>query len=460
VKLNWKNGVIAMVTMLFLVGCTVTKEKEVTADSTSITPKRKPIYNQTNMESALQCIDQQLLSDPKTEKIKLYVDSDFPDLGSAGVRSTRDMLITALMKLSASSRKVGAIIYQQGSDLGFMSDASPAGTAFQFPKYFLRGSITQAEKEHSIGGKTKSFSVGVPRVLSAGTKDSTVTSISSVGLDLHLGELGTLELIPGMYSSNMLSIVQQDESGDVYAGIIDKVDYEYDVEFSEREGMSAAVRALAELAVIEIIGKLFELDYQRCINPIGVTDERGRRESLNKVILLQSGSDLASKEVVVPKLTTVSDMSLELEPESIATHLSVVVYSEQGKNPQYRSGEVVRFGAIPESDLFLYCFYSSPAKREVIQLFPNRYSLQAHRMNGESVVLPSPDMPFQFVADEKGRDHFDCFGVRNEITMPLEARLGKQPLESIKMRIDEVKQVIHQLSNGQVAHDQITITVQ
>ena len=138
-KLNWKNGVIAMVTMLFLVGCTVTKEKEVTADSTSITPKRKPIYNQTNMESALQCIDQQLLSDPKTEKIKLYVDSDFPDLGSAGVRSTRDMLITALMKLSASSRKVGAIIYQQGSDLGFMSDASPAGTAFQFPKYFLRG---------------------------------------------------------------------------------------------------------------------------------------------------------------------------------------------------------------------------------------------------------------------------------------------------------------------------------
>jgi hypothetical protein len=409
--------------------CTVTKEKKVEVGSRSLQPKSKPVYNQTNMERALRCIDDRLSENTNIQKVRIYVDSNFPDLGAAGVRSTRDMIITALMKLSAKSKKVGAIIYQQGSDLGYMSDASPGGARFKFPQYFLRGSITQAEKKHSVGGKTSSASLGIPKVLNVGVKDSVKDAVSSVGLDLHLGEIDTLELISGMYSSNMLSIVQQDEAGDVYAGVMDKADFEYEVEFSEREGMSAAVRTLTELGVLEIVGKLFDLDYQSCVNPRGSSRTYSKPQPI--------------PEIVNQEINYSGDFSIEMT-------------SDRGSNPIYSRGESIRVVAFPQDRMSMYCFYQDNNKKTITQLFPNSYAQSAFREQNEALEIPSAEMPFTIEMDAASIDNISCFGTKNDIT----SSLGFDALQPFNGSMSEVKNRINRLSNGSVVEEKITITIQ
>jgi hypothetical protein len=410
--------------------CTVTKEKKVEVGSRSLQPKSKPVYNQTNMERALRCIDDRLSENTNIQKVRIYVDSNFPDLGEAGVRSTRDMIITALMKLSARSKKVGAIIYTQRSDLtNMMTAVQKTSSEFRFPEYFLRGSITQAEKKHSVGGKTSSASLGIPKVLNVGVKDSVKDVVSSVGLDLHLGSLKSSELISGMYSSNMLSIVQQDEAGDVYAGVMDKADFEYEVEFSEREGMSAAVRTLTELGVLEIVGKLFDLDYQSCVNPQGSIRTYSKPQPI--------------PEIVNQEINYSGDFSIEMT-------------SDRGSNPIYSRGESIRVVAFPQDRMSMYCFYQDNNKKTITQLFPNSYAQSAFREQNEALEIPSAEMPFTIEMDAASIDNISCFGTKNDIT----SSLGFDALQPFNGSMSEVKNRINRLSNGSVVEEKITITIQ
>lgn len=429
-KLGLKCFVGALLAAVVMQGCVVTRERNVSADPSAMSPKRKPIYNKTNMDDALSCIDRLLAENQNIGKVRIYVDSQFPDLASAGVNGTRDMLITSLMKMSARSRKVAAIIYNRGSDLGVLSDLSPGGAAFKFPQYFLRGSITQAEKRHSTGGNTKSVSIGVPKVADAGAKEAETVAISSVALDLHLGELNTLELIPGMYSSNVLSIVERDTAGDVYAGVMDKVDFEYEVQFTDREGMSAAVRALTEMGVLEIVGRLFNLDYRSCIDP---------RSALGKP---------APQDGQVAPASPPGEFGLELS-------------SDRGGAPVYSKGETIRVSAIPKEEMFLYCFYEDRTKGGITQLYPNSFAPQAHRAKGEELHLPSPAMPFQIEMDSAGSDVFACFGSSTEITTAdLEKRIGVGALElNTKVTLQDIEKSVSDLSAGIVGKGKMTITV-
>jgi hypothetical protein len=436
-----KRLFICALLLVFFSGCTVTKEKEVKVESKSLQPKRKPVYNSTNMDNALKCIDNKL-SNPKIEKIRIFVDNEFPDLGSAGVRSTRDMIITALMKLSTKSRKVGPILIQQGSDLNRISNLSPTGSRFKFPQYFLRGSITQAEKGHSVGGKTQSASLGIPKILNIGAQDSVKNKVSSVGLDLHLGDIDTVELIPGMYSSNMLSIIQQDEAGNAYAGIMEKADFEYEVEFSEREGMSSAVRTLTELGVLEIIGKLFALDYQSCVNPKGV-----KKVYQQPVIVKQ--------EIKKPVLQATKKIAKQVS-KSVASNFSIEMSSDRGQNPVYAKGEKIRILAFPQNDMHLYCFYQDNNKNTITQLFPNSYSPVAHRVKGEVLELPSAEMPFSIEMDKSSTDVIACFGTKNDIG----SKLNWKSLEEISgQNLQSVKETIKRIASD-VVSSQLTITIQ
>jgi len=425
--------IVGLIGCLALAGCSNVAHKEVNVDPVSANPDRKPVYNQTNMDQAIQCLDRQIQHDQKIQKVRIYVDSNFPDLAAAGVNSTRDMLITALMKLSTNNRKIGAIIFTQGSDLGFMSDASPGGAAFRFPQYFLRGAITQAQKAYSTGGTVKSLDVRIPDVIDIGKKDAVKDSVSSVGLDLHLGELNTLELIPGLYSSNMLSVVQRDEAGSQFAGLIDKVDYQYDVSFTDKEGMGAAVRALAELGVIEVVGKLFNLDYQSCVNP--------------------QQSQVAPQ--VVKAETPKSD-------DKVATDhtFALKIDSERGSRPVYSIGDTIKLRVEPQSDMNVYCFYQNGKEREIHQLYPNPYAPQSHLQQYELLSLPSLEMPFVIEANSAGQDQFACFGTRTQVTDELRRWTGGEALTPMtNVTLSDVEDALRSFTGEVPAKQSIVLSI-
>ncbi|SFV88777.1 hypothetical protein MNB_SUP05-SYMBIONT-5-773 [hydrothermal vent metagenome] len=437
---------LVIVISLVVFSCSSTTGKKPETNSSSLKPDRKPVYNSTNMDNALKCIDNKLKYNNSISKVRVYVDSKFPDLGSAGVRATRDMIITALMKMGTKSKKIAPIIYQQHSDLSFITDKAPGN--FVFPEYFLRGSITQAEKNHATGGETDSKSLGIPKILEIGTKKSEKKTISSVALDLHLGSTGTSELLAGMYSSNMLSIEQNENADNSYMGIMEKANFEYEVEFSEREGMSSAVRALTELGVLEIIGKLFSLDYKSCLNPRGV-----KKVYKDPVVVKKAVQKSISKPT--PKIVK-KIIKKPVQIRKSTTHFSIEMSSDRGPSPVYSRGEKIRMLAFPQSDMHLYCFYQDNNKNTITQLFPNSYAPSSHRVRDEVLELPSVEMPFSIEMDKSSTDIIACFGTKDDVS----SKLSWKSLEDISgENLQSIKNKIEQLSNN-VISKKLTITIQ
>ncbi len=385
-----------IVTGMVVVGCESTVEKKVEVSAESLNPDRKPVYNKTYIDDAVRCMDRRIeMRGDKVQKVRLYIDPDIADLADAGVNSTRDMLLTALMKLGATNNKIIPVHYASGTDLENVSrglDAGRFNNGFQMPEYFLRGSITQAQKGHSTGGKSSSFGIGIGNI-SAEKKDKQKVKVSSVGLDLHLGRIGSMEMIPGMYSSNILSVEEKGDSSSMYASIV-KADFDYGLDFTQKEGMGAAVRALVELGAMELVTKLFGIDedYRQCTDP----KTRAAATEANTGTWWNS------------------DAQIEL-------------FSDRGVEPLYDHGELQQFMVSTSKDMHLYCFYSQG--NDVLRLFPNRYVKSAYRKADQVLEIPSADIPVQLIMSmpplPDGRpslattDQFSCYGTDKNITSRL-----------------------------------------
>jgi len=237
---------------------------------TEQTPLVSPYKSTSTMREALACMDRMLLEEqiPST----LIAVKNIPDASGLFMTGTKEMIITALSRMSRISRIFRVVDFEIDS---YKQDTVEVLTHvfeqknqlnLRKPEIYISGAIsfgdkTVVTKRNSLGFSTKNTDAGY----------SWDVMGTTVGLDLHLGEMDTRTLLPGIDSANELVIASGGkavELGGRTSGLPRHI-YELGIQFERsaenNQGAGAAIRLLTDLATIELVGKWAKIPYWECI---------------------------------------------------------------------------------------------------------------------------------------------------------------------------------------------------
>ncbi len=229
-------------------------------------PIEDPATNITNFSDALQCMDELMLQFDVPPVILTAQDIPNMTANKESDAGTKDMLITSLSQISERSGKVRFVAY--GTDLRdilLLHGSHKKKSSFKTPDFFIRGAITQMDKSvvaSRFGGALDHRNWNGS--LSAGQ------GLSYISLDLNVGLISNLQMLPGMTSNNVLAITDRGLGTEV-GGRIEKVGAYFDFGIDRRDGLHQAIRNLVDLGVIEVVGKLTDVPYLSCL-PIDYND--------------------------------------------------------------------------------------------------------------------------------------------------------------------------------------------
>ena len=173
---------------------------------------------------------------------------------------TKEMLITAISKMTVKSDAFDFIDFHSGADdLGALF-AARGDQSRVMPDYYIRGSITQMDDNSVRNNKGIGFSL--PFLDFGVSKDDAYDLLS---MDLSIGDAATRKIIPITSTSNTLVLMKGGTAGEG-GGKIGKVGLSFNVDISRNEGVGAATRTLVELGLIEALGKFTQVPYWKCLD--------------------------------------------------------------------------------------------------------------------------------------------------------------------------------------------------
>ena len=243
-----------MLGLLALAGCDGTPETAQLAAQ----PRTAPVRTITSFDEPLRCMDNLFLTMGKKD---IYITSaGVPDATGQIAAGTKEMLITAIAKMSAQSGAFRFVDFDPTQiDVQMLSELVGLRPGFVAPSYYIRGAITQLDS--NVLSSSAGAAISGPNVDFA-LSHGQIVSVMSV--DLNIGQLVTRQIMPGMSASNSIAIVQTGKGGEI-GGIIGKVGLSLNVQFNHAEGFHQAVRNLIELSAIESLGKLAHVPYWQCL---------------------------------------------------------------------------------------------------------------------------------------------------------------------------------------------------
>lgn len=223
------------------------------------TPDALPQKAITNFSRPLQCMDEMFVR-YNVSDLRLGA-QNILDPASDIKTATKDMMITAMSAMSRKSRAVRFVVL--GSDLIDITQFHQYHTNQQFksPDFFIRIAAPQVDKA-AITRRT-GFGLRLGGDLSGEYSKDRMVSI--VTLDMNLGVVKTLEIVPGMSSSNSIAVTRRGSSADV-AGSIKKLGALFQIGLDSSEGLNHSVRTLVELGSIELMGRLAKVPYWECLD--------------------------------------------------------------------------------------------------------------------------------------------------------------------------------------------------
>ena len=269
-----------------LAGCVANPPKPETATvATAVkTPAAKTF---TNFTPALRCMDDMLLAYGKRDIV--ITTAGIPDSTGKVMAGTKEMLITAASKMSIKSKALTFIDYDtEQSDLLLLFQDIQAAGAFnhKLPNYYIRGAVTQLD-ENAIDSQ-QGAGVALP-FLDMGVSRDQVSSV--VSIDMNVGETTSRMILAGINASNSLVITRQGQGGDM-GGRVGKLGFSFNVSLNRSEGLGAGVRALIELGMIELVGKLTGTPYWKCLeidktNPTMIEQARDWYDGMEQAELIK-----------------------------------------------------------------------------------------------------------------------------------------------------------------------------
>jgi hypothetical protein len=239
----------------------------------AVQPRTAPVRTITSFDEPLRCMDGLFLAQGKRD---IYITSaGVPDATGQIAAGTKEMLITAIAKMSARSGAFRFVDFDPTQiDVQMLSELVGLRPGFVAPNYYIRGAITQLDA--NVLSANAGAGISAPSIDLSVSKGQIVSVMS---VDLNVGQLVTRQILPGMSASNSIAIVRTSTSGEV-GGVIGKVGLSLNVELDKSEGFHQAVRNLIELSAIESLGKLTRVPYWQCleIDPASPTYRAQARE--------------------------------------------------------------------------------------------------------------------------------------------------------------------------------------
>lgn len=238
-------------------------------------PSHRPRAVVTNFNSALVCMDNLMVihqSKPiyVTSQGILNFTSD-RSLSNGG----KEMLITALAQMSNRSRGVRFVSY--GSDIRDVLDlqgAHPDKKQFRVPDYFLRGGVTEHNKTLWSGQEGAGFSGEVTDGDELTASYSLLGGFGSVTVDMSAGHVANLQIVPGAVSANTLSLRNTEGKSATADLLVGDFGFSYSLSDNVSRDFNQILRALIQVGAIELVGKLQNLPYWRCLANAGANEQR------------------------------------------------------------------------------------------------------------------------------------------------------------------------------------------
>ena len=242
-------------------------EKGITEQSPLVSPTKSA----SAMREGLACMDRMLAAEqvPST----LIAVKSIPDPSGLFSTGTKDMVITALSRMSRTSQAFRVVDYEVDA---LKQDTVQTMTSLLLnngqielrkPQIYVTGSISFGDK--TVVSKRRSIGVSTANT-DTGYSWDVLGSV--VGLDLHLGDMNSRTLYPGLDSANELVVATGGkgvELGGRATGLprhIYRMGVQYEVNADNNQGAGAAVRLLVDLATIELVGKWAKVPYWQCVD--------------------------------------------------------------------------------------------------------------------------------------------------------------------------------------------------
>jgi curli biogenesis system outer membrane secretion channel CsgG len=449
-------------------------------------PQARPMRTVTGFTDALRCMDS-MLAAYGVRDVPVLVE-DVQDQTKKISVGARDMLISAVHEASARSQAIKLITF--GADVGnlanFHANAESKKPYENVPVYDIRGSISQLDegvsKKQAEGGITLGpFGVGAAK-----TGDGSI-----VALDLSVISASDYSLVPGVKASNSVLIYKEGVGVDADVEY-KKLGLNFGMTLSRNEGKAQAVRALIELAVVELLGKLAKVPYWTCLGA-DPNNEEVRHEITTWLYSMQANDELVgyfqrqltlrglysgpidgeSNEAFMDGLVRLRSnhglsaeavIDLELLSAYLATDhrtsapLRVAFSRPTAAAPataapakaaelklelviqgtRFRPGEEVKLTATPNSDAHVYC-YLQDAARKIVRFYPNRFAPNPRVAAHDALLIPGK-MRFQITAPARGgKEIVACFATARDVARQLPAEVYATDFEPLNVgSLDEI----------------------
>jgi hypothetical protein len=394
-------------------------------------PSNAPIRNLTSFSEALRCMDQLFVAHGKNGFV--ITSTGIPDSTGKLSLGVRDMLITAISRMSINSQAFRYIDYESGGNdsVTALRARFENQTKIDAPQVYIRGSISQVDQAVETGKEGVGITTGF---LDIGAERD--RNVSLVTLELHLGDFMTTSLIPGIDANNTIAVVRSGSGVDAGAQI-KKVGISFNFSSDKSEGSGQAVRTLIELGAIELLGKWTRVPYWTCLqiertNPAVLKQLRdwwdampAPQQSAFLVAGLIGAGYLDGSETNPPedrlreaiaryqtdrnlvptgrvdfnvyeqlmgsnvRMSTAAGSPPPAPPIQASAPLRLTMASlETGP---YSVGDRVAFRLNTTRTAYVRCYYQESGGT-VFQLYPNRFQPEQLLQGNRAVVVPDPDI--------------------------------------------------------------------
>ncbi|MGF6507618.1 DUF4384 domain-containing protein [Paraburkholderia sp. 35.1] len=439
-------------------------------------------------------MDEMLASTHQTP-IRITSKSIADPSGKAGT-SVKDLVITALAQMSERSKTFEFVDYEinlvQQDTVQYLSSLLLGMNAMNIepPQVYVSGAVSYIDE--NVVGKRRSLGISADGSI-RGHEFSTDLAYdgdvhaSIIALELHLGELRTRTLVPGIYAANS-AIVAKSGSGIEGGGTIFKTGVQFSLSNDHSQGSGLALRSLVDLGMIELVGKWLKLPYWQCLSlneaapefqrelrtwydaatPAyltmlaqtvlrretyydGPVDGISSTELKAAIAEFQMDQDIPStgllsfptyqamlaKRVPVDVHGNVQKVDLSaVAPASDALSLKeggqgpidVTLSAEGGDHP--RVGDELNLDVRLNRSAALRCYYED-ASHTVTQIYPNPFEPMSEVQAYSSTSIPVKDKRFSIRFEKPGHEEVLCFAANASVFEHLPSELKGPGLETI-----------------------------
>ena len=496
-----------IVAPLLLVGCGALRSPEV---YDTVRPQTPPVRNITNFTECLRCMDELFaayrLGDQGIGAAFVTSDGIIDHTGKGIGGANRDVVTSTISRMATQSGAYKFVRYnpRKPEDLSVVQLLYGDETNnFTWPRYEISGGVTQLDENVDV--RTLGISLALPQGDLGASKDWQATIVS---IDVNLDELPSGQLLNGMTASNSIAILRRGKALDGGA-VIQKVGLFFNLSLDRNEGVYAAVRALIELSLIEVLGKLAKVPYWQCLqidhtNPevLRMTADwyatmkvAERVRFVQRILaqrgyysgaitgLLEPGTQTAiARYQAAADLVPSGRIDLALYRQLISRDLRERVVQAQaaegrtapgvltaakplltlttprGTAPVYALNERWSFSVQVSQDGYLFCYYRD-AHQRVSRLYPNRFQPQAYVRAQQVVTIPAGrDFALQLDVPHT-TEAVRCVAAPEDIEGRIPAHLQRD-LEALPgVSLEEAVEALRQLAPDTLAEARLEVQV-